>query len=321
MMSVRKFLLAAVACTFTLGGAASAQTITIGTNPQGALFYSMGSAIAKVASEKTGAQYRVAPFAGSSTYIPMINQGRLDFGLSNGGESAFAHSGTGVFEGLANPNVRLVAAAVATQTSFAVPTNSPYKTLADLKGARIATGYSSGKIFHHYMTAALATAGLTEDDFKKVPMPNFVAAIDGMAQGRIDAALIPMNAGVGKKAMAEMQDGWRYLSLGDDAGAAAAVEKALPSGRLVQMSPSKALTGVTDDPTRMVEVDFFVIAGAHVPDETVYQLTKAMYGNKADLAAAFGVFNRFSPDAMHQVNPVPYHPGAVKFYKEVGLIK
>jgi hypothetical protein len=321
MMSVRKILLAAAACSFAFAGTAAAQTITIGTNPQGALFYSMGSAIAKVASEKTGAQYRIAPFAGSSTYIPMINQGRLDFGLSNGGEAAFAHSGTGVFDGIANPNLRLVGVAIATQTSFAVPAKSSYKTLADLKGARIATGYTSGKIFHYYMTAALATAGLTEDDFKKVPMPNFVAAINGMSQGRIDAALIPMNAGVGKKAMAEMQDGWRYLSLGNDAGAAAAVEKALPSGRLVEKSPSKALTGVVDDPTRMVEVDFFVIAGAHVDDETVYRLTKAMYENKPDLAAAFGAFNRFAPDAMHQANPVPYHPGAVKFYKEVGLIK
>tara|TARA_R110000787_G_scaffold16622_40_gene51367 strand:+ start:5433 stop:6395 length:963 start_codon:yes stop_codon:yes gene_type:complete len=320
-MSVRNTVLAAFAGVIALGGQAFGQTVTIGTNPQGALFYSMGSAIAKVVSEKTGKQYRVAPFAGSSTFIPMINQGRLDFGLANGGEAAFAHKGEGVFDGLANPNIRMVGVAFPTQTSFAVAAGSPFRSLADLKGAKIASGYASGRIFHYYTDAALASGGLTQDDFKKVPMPNFVSAINALSQGKIDAALIPMNVGVGKKAMAEMSGGWRYLSLGDEAGAAEAVSKALPSGRIVAKSPSKALTGVVDDPTRMIEVDFFVIVGAHVSEDTVYELTKVMYENKPDLAAAFGAFNRFAPKSMHEANPVPYHPGALKFYKEVGLVK
>jgi len=44
-----------------------------------------------------------------------------------------------------------------------------------------------------------------------------------------------------------------------------------------------------------------------------------MYNNKASLKAAFGTIARFKPKAMAIENPVPYHPGAIKFYKEMGV--
>jgi len=52
-----------------------------------------------------------------------------------------------------------------------VQTDSPYKTIADLKGVRIPSDYVSGRIFHYLTSAILATADLTHDDFKKVPVP------------------------------------------------------------------------------------------------------------------------------------------------------
>jgi hypothetical protein len=320
MKKLTAFILGtAVSCAFAV--AAQAETYSMGTNQQGSLFYSMGAAISKVMVEKTGEQYRVAPYAGSSTYIPLINTGKLAFGFSNGGEAAFAYEGIGSFEGRANTNLRLVGVAIATQTSFAVPTDSPFKTVSDLKGARLPSGYNSGRTFHYYSNAALATGGLTIEDAKKVPMPNFVSAINAMADDKVDAALIPMNAGVGKKAMATMKDGWRYISLIDSPEARAAVTKNLPSARIASMEPDKSKTGVVSNPTYMIEVDFYVLTGADVSDDVVYQLTKTMYENKDALGEAFGAFRRFKPDMMVQENPVPYHPGAVKFYKEVGQMK
>jgi uncharacterized protein len=90
--------------------------------------------------EKTEEQYRVAPYAVSSTYIPLINQGRLAFGFANGGEATFAYEGTGSFGNRPNKNLRLVGVAFETQNSFAVPTNSEFKTITDLKGARLPSG-------------------------------------------------------------------------------------------------------------------------------------------------------------------------------------
>lgn len=320
-MNKLTILSAVVALGLGVSSVASAEVYTVGTNPQGSLFYSMGTAMSKVMVEKTDKQYRVSPYAGSSTFIPMINAGRLAFGFANGGEATFAHQGIGNFDKRPNENLRLVGVAIATQTSFAVPTDSPAKTVDDLKGMRLASGYNSGRTFHFYSNAALATGGMTIDDAKKVPMPNFVKAINGMSEGRIDGALVPMNAGVGKKAMATMKDGWRYVSLNNTPEAVAAVEKNLPSARIVSVKPSASKTGVVTDPTNMIEVDFYILTGAHVSEDVVYELVMSMKDNKEALGNAFAAYKRYDPKKMVQPNPVPYHPGAIKAYKEMGIWK
>ena len=54
-------------------------------------------------------------------------------------------------------------------------------------------------------------------------------------------------------------------------------------------------------------------------NDVVYKTTKTLYNNKKALAQAFGVFNRMKPKSMPAKHSNPYHPGAVKFYKEIGL--
>ncbi|MEI6896645.1 MAG: TAXI family TRAP transporter solute-binding subunit [Psychromonas sp.] len=300
-------------------GHALATTYSIGTNQQGSLFYSLGAALSKVMVEKTAKQYRVAPYAGSSTYIPMMNSGRLEFGFANGGEATFAYLGKENFAGRANKNLRLVGVVIATQTSFAVPMKSDIKTISDLKNKRVPSGYNSGRTFHYYSNAALASDSITIDATKKVPNPNFISAITAFAENRVDAALIPMNVGAGKKAMATMSDGWRYLSLNDSAAARKAVSTNLPSARIVSVKPDPSKTGVLENPTNMIEVDFYLLAGAEVSDEVVYDLVKTMVSNKESLKKAFGAYARYQPAKMVQDNVVPYHSGAIKAYQEMGI--
>jgi TRAP transporter TAXI family solute receptor len=318
MKTLRFLMIVAVVLTFA--GMGYAETYSIGTNPQGSLMYSSGMAISKVMVQKTGAQYRVAPYGGSSTYIPLINKGDLAFGCANGGESAFAYNGTEIYAGKSNKNVRMIAAYYKNYGGFAVKTNSEYKTIADLKGKRIPSDYTSGRIFHYLTEAILATAGLTHENFKQVPVPNFVAGINAFIQGRVDAAYIPMNSGIGKKAMASINGGWRFVNFDGSAAAQPKVAAVLPSSRTEDLSPKKkGREGVAADPTTMLVVDFYVIGGAHVPDDVVYNLVKTMHANKPDLAKSFGLFNRFNPAGMGSKHPNPYHPGAIKFYKEKGI--
>ncbi|RKF14357.1 TAXI family TRAP transporter solute-binding subunit [Alginatibacterium sediminis] len=311
--------IAALSLSLFCASYASAATIKIGTNQQGSLFYSLGAALSKVMVEKTDKQYRVSPFAGSSTYIPMMNSNRLDFGFANGGEATFAYLGQENFEGRENKNLRLVGVVVATQTSFAVPTNSKVKSIGDLVDMRVPSGYNSGRTFHYYSNAALASGSVDIEQTKKVPAPNFVTAITALAENRVDAALIPMNVGAGKKAMATMDGGWRYLSLDNSDASKQAVSENLPSARIVSVSPSESKTGVVDDPTHMIEVDFYLLASADVADETVYELVQTMASNKDSLKSAFGAYARYNPQGMVQDNVVPYHEGAIKAYKEMGI--
>ncbi|MDB4837298.1 TAXI family TRAP transporter solute-binding subunit [Marinomonas sp.] len=318
---MKKKLTILATLAMTCSSLSMAATYGVGTNQQGSLFYSMGAALSKTMVAKTDKQYRVSPYAGSSTYIPLLNAGRLAFGLANGGEATFAYLGMENFEGRANKNLRLVGAVISTQTSFAVPTESSVTSIEDLKGKKVPSGYNSGRTFHFYSNAALASGFISINDTKKVPMPNFVKALSALEEGRVDAALVPMNVGAGKKAMATMSEGWRYISLSNNEIARAEVERNLPSARIVSMTPSPSLTGVVANPTNMIEVDFFLISGADVADDVVYELVKTMANNKPELAKSFGAFNRYSPEGMVKENVVPYHPGAIKAYKEMGIWK
>lgn len=302
-----------------IGAPALAQTYGIGTNPQGSLFYASGAAISKLMVETTGLQFRVAPYAGSSTYLPLIDNGQLAFGKANAAEAAFAYSGTAVFEGRAHKNIRQVAATLPTNSAFAVRTDSPIKTVADLKGKKVPVGYNSGRIFHYLAGAALATAGLTDQDLDGVPTPNFIEGIKSFMAGRVDAAYIPFNVAIGKQAMATIPGGWRYLTMEDTPTAEKAIQGMLPPARIAREKPGPNATGVVVDPTQFVQVDFTLVAGAQVPEDVVYKVTKAIYENKPALVKSLGAFNRFLPEKMARKHPNPYHPGAIRFYQEVDL--
>ena len=69
-------------------------------------------------------QFRVAPYSGSSTYIPKVNSGELAFGMSNGAEYSFAYNGTELFKGHPNKNLRSVMFTFALTNGFAVRNDS-----------------------------------------------------------------------------------------------------------------------------------------------------------------------------------------------------
>jgi TRAP transporter TAXI family solute receptor len=302
-----------------LSAPAAAQTYAIGANPQGSMFYAAAAALAKVGVDKTGLQFRVAPYSGSSTYIPKVNSGELAFGMSNGAEYSFAYGGTELFKGHENKNLRSVMFTFALTNGFAVRNDSNIKTAADLKGKKVPGIYSSGKIFAYLQRAWLAASGMTEEDVTIVPASNFVVGVKAFMDGRTDAAYVPFNSGIGKQAMAKIPGGWHYLSTGTVPNADDKAEAALPTARTVIIKPGKNATGVMGKPTTLIAIDVAMFTNKDVPDDVVYKLVKTVYDGKADLAKALGAFARFDPKHMVRKSVVPYHPGAIKAYKELGL--
>ena len=314
-----KTLTVALGAIVGLTAPATAQTYSIGANPQGSVFYAAAAAIAKVGVDKTGLQFRVAPYSGSSTYIPKVNQGELAFGMSNGAEYAYAYSGTELFKGHPNKNLRSVLFTFALTNGFAVRNDSNIKTAADLKGKKIPGVYSSGVIFAYLHRAWLAAAGMTEKDVTVVPASNFVVGVKAFMEGRTDAAYVPFNSGIGKQAMAKIPGGWHYLSTGTVPNADEKAGEALPTSRTVKIKPGKNATGVADNPTTLIAIDVAMFTNASVPDDVVYKVVKTIYEGKPDLIKALGAFARFNPKNMVRKSSVPYHPGAIKAYKELGI--
>lgn len=317
MTAVRIFLAALVGCILATG--AGAQILGIATNPQGTAGYSTGAAIARVLEDKAGLKARPQPIGGSSTYLPMVNRGEIEFGLCNGAEAQWAHAGAETFAGKANPNLRLVFVTYPIHSAIVVAADSPHKVIADLKGARIASEFVAQTIFKALQDAHLASVGLSVAEMKAVPVRNFGDGLKALAEGKIDATIAGASTAVALETNAAMsrQGGVRYLPLETSSAAMARMQAVMPGSYADTVAPSPAMPGVRATMPLMVNSNFLV-AGAHVAAESVYDLVKAMHANKPVLVEGYVGFRGFAPQAMSEASPVPYHAGAEKFYREIG---
>ena len=300
--------------------AVSAQVVSMATGAQGSLAYNAGQAVAVVANDN-GITVRTQPLVG---YMPLLQSGEVDFGYANGAESAFAFTGTGNFD-REHPNVRLVGEMFKLTTGIMAPCDLGLQSASDLVGRagelRIASEYTSSTIIPYYIRGTLATVGLDYGDFQQVPVSSFVEGISALGDGLVDIALVSLGAGAGQEAAVKLQDrgGLCYISIEDSAEALAALTDILPSGVLAKLPQNANVNGLQTWGANIIAVPWMLLTNADVDDDLVYNLTKVIHGNKDALGASFGAFNRANFDAMAPANATPYHPGAIRFYEEVGV--
>ena len=150
------------------------RSLTIGSNPPGSVFYALASGLAKVVSEATPMQMTVQPYTGTSTFMPLLNSGELDFGINNFVDMALAYQGPERLKiGGRNPfphipNVRLVMRGSPFFVGLLVRKDSPIKTIYDIKGKRLTGEYPAQLAIWYILFGALASAGLTWKDMKIV---------------------------------------------------------------------------------------------------------------------------------------------------------
>lgn len=308
------------ACAFS--GVAAAQVVGVATNPQGSLGYRTGIAVAKVVTAKTDITARIQPLAGSTTYIPMINRGEIPFGFSNGQEINYAYNGIGTFKGRANTNLRLIGTMFPLRSGLTVISDSGLTKISDLqryKGKRITSKYTSLSIIEDFISAVLANGGVSYADFKKVPVSGFAKGIFALGEGKTDISWISLGSGAGRKVKAQLRSrgGWHYLDMDPSPEAKARFLKIMPAGKIVLESNTK-MPGILK-PTHIVQIQYNMFTFESMNTETVYKVTKALAQNQAMLAKSMGAFHRNKLKEMAIDTMAPYHPGAVKAYKELGI--
>ena len=307
-----------------LANASAAQVVGVATDQQGSLGYNTGQAVAKVAVTVAGVQARVQPMAGTAAYLPLVNNGEMDFGFCNAVEAEYAHLGTGNFEGTPNPNLRMVGVMFPLRTGLMVAADSGIRTIADLKARaadlRIASEYTASTIIKHYIMGALANGGMTYDDFKQVPVSNFVKGMAALPDGLVDVTLISLNSAGAKEADAALRSrgGIRYVSLDASPEGQQRFRDFLSAASIVSLPANANIPGL-EEGASIIEIPWVMVTNADVSDDLVYTLTKAVAENNAALVESLGAFRGWKKDAMAPVSKVPYHPGALRYYAEAGI--
>jgi TRAP transporter TAXI family solute receptor len=312
------FALIAAAAAALASPTAAQQVAGFGTMAPGTLANAMMSAIVKVASQKEGVSGVVQTHAGPTQYLPLLNRGELDFANANAFDAHLGKLGIESFKGNPNPNLRMVTVIFPLRQAILVRKDSGIKSLADLKGKRVAGDYQGMRTLAILLDGVLATAGMTTKDVQIVPAPNVLRGLDELGRGAADGALAALEMPKVKELQSQISGGVRFIPLVDTPQALAAMQKIAPPTYISEVSPSAAQAGI-DAPTDVQTYDYVLLTRADVPDELVYKVVKAMHDNKGELESVHPAFRAFAPGKMAKKSTVGYHPGAIKFYTEKGL--
>ena len=292
------------------------RSLTYGTNPPGSLFHSAGSGIAKVLSNKLGIPVRVQPNAGSNAVMDLLNAGEIQLGVNNTNDLRMAYRGLKPYR--AAPNLRIITTIMPLRVAMFVPTKSDVKTLKDLKGKRITGEFTAQLAVWYNVSSILAGAEMSWDDVKVVPVPNVVVGTQALMENRVDAALFALGAGKVKEANASISGGVRFIPIDNSPEGIKRMQKVMP-GTYPLLVKKGSTVGVLED-IWVEGYDIFVSTGKHVSDDVAYAVVKAMYEAEQDVKKAFRPLRAFSKKKMVKENiTVPFHPGAIKAYKELGL--
>ena len=316
-----KTLATAICCLAApfLIGAAQAQPVSIITTAPGSFTHSAGAAIAKVITEKS--KHRAVLQAQAASAVIAVAAGTGEFGMGNAHDTTFYVTGTGEYEGQGpKPSLRNIGPLSIYRVALHVRESSPMKSIKDLKGKRVSAGFTTQKAIGRIIEAHLANAGLTYNDVQPVLVPNVRSSADDFMANKTDVLFFALGSAAVKQAAASVA-GLRVLAIDDTPEARERMEKVLPGSYVLNIKPAPNIEGLKE-PTNIVAFDMQFFTNKDVPDDVVYNVTKALYENKAALVQAFRPMALFDPKRMAKpLKAVPFHPGAEKFYKEVGLLK
>jgi TRAP transporter TAXI family solute receptor len=288
------------------------RTVAIASNLAGTGAHALASGLAAVGSRATPIAARVQPYNGPNAWMPLMENGEIEFGIINILDSHMAVTGTGNYK-KPYPTLRIVSGGVFPFTgSIMVRDKSEIKRPGDLKGKRMAWDFGGHAITQTWQNAAMEVSGLKPSDVVQVRFSNLNDAIRGVAEGKVDASFAAIGIGINEEANA--MEPIRFLSLAP--GDASNKILARYGGSIVKQEPVAGIRGDTD----VIGYPLHLASSTKVSDRTVATLLKAWWDNHTELQSIHPQFKKWTKDVQAITNfTVPYHSGAVKFYREVGV--
>src|SRR5215510_916139 len=176
------------------------RTAAIGSNPAGTGAHALASGLAAVASKTTSISAKVQPYNGPNAWMPLLENGELEFGIINILDAFMAATGTGNYK-KPYSTIRVVSGGVFPFTgSIMVRDKSDIKQPSDLKGKRMAWDFGGHAITHTWQMAAMEVGGIKPSDVVQVRFSNLNDAIRGVPEGKVDATFAAIGIGINEEA-------------------------------------------------------------------------------------------------------------------------
>lgn len=297
------------------GNSVKRKFLSVGTAPPGGAFFVVGGAIAQVVSDNVGElPWKVSAEAtkGTQENIRRLTSGELDFALANAAISYFAVRGEGAWE--RQYPIRAVMTLAPNVALFITQKSSGVKKIADLKGKRVVVG-PAGAGFEYFLQPILAAHGVSYEDF--TPLNNTQAgAVDMLADGSAAAAFLGGAVPTASIIQATASQDIFFVPFEEEA-----------KQRLFEKHPFFNPATIPAETYRRQNQPFHgmnvgamhLVTSADKDEETVYQFTKILYENRAEVVKIHPAGRAINPENVVTDTGTPFHPGAIRYYKEIGI--
>lgn len=308
--------LAAIACggaTSEGGGTSAPRFLSMGTAPPGGAFFVVGGALAEVFNEHGGGSSMTAEAtSGSQENIRRLGSGELDFALSNAAITYFAVRGSEGWD--RSYPVRVVMTLAPNVAMFIAPAGSGVGSIADLAGKRVGVG-PAGAGFEYFIRPLLAAHGLTYDDFSPVNATQ-AGAVDLLSDGSVAAAFL--GGAVPTASITQAAAVQDILLVPFDA---AAMEQLTADYLFFRRAtiPAGTYRGIDTDYQGLDVGSMHLITSADQDEGLVYAMTKALYENREAVVQRHAAGRAINPANVVRDTGTEFHPGAVRFYEEIGI--
>lgn len=287
------------------------KSLTLGTSAPGGMFHIYGQALADILTEKLGIAVGPLPSQGPVHNVKLVESGGAQLGLITMGIGLQGWNGTGDWtNGTHFRNMRALFPMYDNPFQAVALRRSGITAFVQLDKKRIGAGPKAGT-GGTYVPAILQLLGISGE----ITNGSFDSMAAELLDGRIDALMTVLGAPAPAVLEAEAKEQVTFLNL--SAEQIEAIRKAMP-----EWSPSKIVAGSyrsLDNDYVTIGMYTFAIGRADLPDDLVYQLVKAVFDNQPRLVKAAAVASETIPQNAVKNTFLPFHPGAVRYYREIGI--
>ncbi|MEJ2691847.1 MAG: TAXI family TRAP transporter solute-binding subunit [Candidatus Thiodiazotropha sp.] len=293
--------------------------ISIGTGGLTGVYYPAGGAICRLLNKERrthGIRCSVESTGGSIFNLNALASGELDFGVAQSDWQYYAYEGSAKFsEQGPNRDLRAVFSIHSELFSVMARDDSGIASFSDLRGKRVNIG-NPGSGQRGTMEVLMQTLGWRKADFKLVSELKANEQARALCDNKIDAMIYAVghpNASI------------KEASTACEAHLVPVTGKAVET--LVAAHPYYAVAQVpgglyrgSDEATPTFGVKATLVTRAQVDESVVYELVKAVFENLDNFRQLHPAFEHLQAADMLKGNSAPFHPGAIKYYREAGLM-
>lgn len=307
--------IAALFLGLSMTPAIAATFLNIATGTTGGTYYPVGAAMAKIWNSKIkDLKANAQSTGGTAQNIQLIGKGEAEVGFADG-LYYYAYIGKGAFDGNPQAGLRALVPLYPEPIHFLVPKGSAIKSVADLKGKRVSTG-AVGSGTEMTAKTLLRLAGIDPDKDVRCEPLGLSDTASAMADKHIDAALTVGALGIAGVVEMCTLGIVEFVEIPDDL-----VKKV--TEEMPYMNPFTIPASFYKGQEKAMKTFGswnVLIVTEKLPDDLAYQMAKTLFENKGDLTVVSKTMENM--DAKNVTNiKIPLHPGAQKYFKEIGAIK